>query len=95
MRNDIDNMKVLIQSYESQNLKITELEIKLRSQNLRYEKEIKNLEEKYQNKINELTRNLSYYQEIKNPIIRSARPNRYIEEEEEINHENVIQLYIV
>jgi hypothetical protein len=78
-------MKVLIQSYEIQNMKITELEIKLRSQTIRYEKDLKAIEDRYQSKINEMSKNIYFQNSAK---LKTAK-NRYIEEEEEINHENV------
>ena len=80
-------MKAIIQSYETQNSKITELEIKLRGQNMRHEKEMKAMEERYQSKLNEMNKNMNYFQN--SAKLKNAK-NRYIEEEEEINHENVI-----
>ena len=86
-------MKIIIQSYENQNLKITELEVKLRSQNLRYEKEIKILTEKYEEKISNLNKSI-IIMEISNDkkqnisLNKSNKPNSYIEEEE-ISHETV------
>jgi hypothetical protein len=92
LKSEIENMKIIIQSYENQNLKITELEVKLRSQNLRHEKEMKILREKYEEKISNL--NKSIYMEYSNErkqnisLNKSNKPNSYIEEEE-ISHENV------
>ena len=86
--NEYENMKVILKSYESQNLKISELEVKLRSQHLRYEKELKDLKRKYEEK------NIKNSQEEKKPNItlnKAIKRNSYIEEEE-ICQENVIYI---
>jgi hypothetical protein len=86
MTSEYENMKILLKSYESQNLKITQLEVKLRSQHMRYEKELKDMMRKYEEK------NTKNSQEEKKPNItlnKTLKRNSFIEEEE-ICQENVI-----
>lgn len=51
LRSENNNLKLLIKSYEDRNNIIIELEKKLRSQQARYEKEVKDLESAYKEKI--------------------------------------------
>jgi len=51
LRNELSQLKHLVKTYEEHNLKIPELEKKLRSQKTKYEKEIKTIESFYKDKI--------------------------------------------
>jgi hypothetical protein len=51
LKSENSNLKLLIKSYEDRNNIIIELEKKLRSQQARYEKEVKDLESAYKEKI--------------------------------------------
>jgi hypothetical protein len=80
-------MKILLQSYESQNLKITKLEVKLRTHNLLHEKEMKELKNKYEERLN--GKNLI-------ELDKNRKKNKYSYiEEEEICQENVISINLV
>jgi len=54
----------LLKSYEENNLKMTELEKKLRVQNSKHEKDLKALEEKYTEKIKMLQKKVFQYEDI-------------------------------
>jgi hypothetical protein len=71
-----ENLKIILKSYESQNLKITELEVKLRSQQLQYERKLKDIKRE------------TYKVEKIIQLNKPAKQNSYIEEEE-ICQENV------
>jgi len=64
LQKEIDNQKLIIGSYENMNSKLSELEVKLRSQNVIHEKELKNMDTKYKQKIFELNDTISKYEEI-------------------------------
>lgn len=63
LRKEVSNYKQILKSYEDQNLKISELENKLRNQNLKSEKDIKNLEMNYEDKIKTLNKKINYLEE--------------------------------
>jgi len=54
----------LLKSYEENNLKMSELEKKLRMQNHKHEKDLKAVEEKYTEKIKSLQKKLLQYEDI-------------------------------
>lgn len=64
MKNEIQNLKQILKSYEDQALKLSELEKKLRNQNTRHEKEMKEIEEKYKDKIKIFSKKLNKYEEM-------------------------------
>lgn len=67
LKKEIANYKQILKSYEDQNLKISELEKKLRNQNIKNEKEIKSLESSYEDKIKSLNKKIiSLEEKIKN-----------------------------
>ena len=61
---EIDNMKMILSSYEQQNTKITNLEVKLRTTNIKHEKEIKSIEDKFKQEISYLNKTITKYEEI-------------------------------
>ncbi len=64
MRSEIQNLKHILKSYEDQAVKLSDLEKKLRNQNTRHEKEMKEIEEKYKDKIKIFSKKLSKYEEM-------------------------------
>jgi hypothetical protein len=64
LKNEIGNLKLLLKSYEDQNLKLAELEKKLKTQNLKHDSEMKLLQDNYKMKIKHLTKKLFYYETI-------------------------------
>jgi hypothetical protein len=64
MKSEILNLKQIIKSYEDQALKLSDLEKKLRNQNTRHEKEMKEIEDKYKDKIKVFSKKLSKYEEM-------------------------------
>lgn len=64
LTSELENMKTILTSYETQNLKITEMEMKLRSQNIKHEKEIKSMEEKSKEEISYLNKIISSYEDV-------------------------------
>jgi len=59
LRNELSQLKHLVKTYEEHNLKIPELEKKLRSQKTKYEKEIKTIESFYKDKIKAYSQKLN------------------------------------
>jgi chromosome segregation ATPase len=75
---EIDNYKSILSSYEQQNAKITDLEVKLRNTNIKHEKEIKSLEDKFKEEISYLNKIITKYEEVfktKNISITSKQLN--------------------
>jgi hypothetical protein len=64
--NEINHLKQLVSTYEEHNLKIPELEKKIRIMKNEKDKEIKSIEDGYKSKINTLMKTLSEYEEIIN-----------------------------
>jgi hypothetical protein len=60
---EIENLKYLVKSYEERNLNITDLEKKLRLQQSKHEKEIKEIEGKYKERLREMTKKIMRYEE--------------------------------
>jgi polyphosphate kinase 2 (PPK2 family) len=101
LKGELEHMKILLHSYEQQNLKITELEIKLRNQQIKFDKELKRSENEYKEKISNMNKSLQCYEEFVNErssknlfnlsfIKAISGKNSFIEEvEEEINYETV------
>jgi hypothetical protein len=71
LQKELDNQKLIIGSYENMNSKLSELEVKLRSQNVMHEKELKNIEMRYKQQIFELNKTISKYEET----IKSTKPS--------------------
>lgn len=57
-------MKIILSSYENQSQKITDLEMKLRTQQKNYEKKQQNIENKYIDEITNLNKVISNYEKI-------------------------------
>lgn len=64
LKNEVNNLKHILKSYEEQSVKISELEKKLRNQNTKHEKEMKRLEEKYKEKVKLFNKKLSTYEDM-------------------------------
>jgi len=64
LNNEIANLKVILGSYENQNKKITDLEMKLRNQQINFDKKLKNYEIKYQEQITIFNNLISNYEEV-------------------------------
>jgi predicted nucleic acid-binding Zn-ribbon protein len=64
LKNEIQNLKHILKSYEDQALKLSDLEKKLRNQNTKHEKEMKTLEDKYKEKIKAFSNKLTSYEEM-------------------------------
>lgn len=62
-RDEIDRLLKLVNVYEEHNLKIPELEKKLKLLQAKYEKDMKELESIYKQKIKSLSRKLEKYEE--------------------------------
>jgi hypothetical protein len=58
-------LQQITKTYEEHNLKIPELEKKLRSQKAKHEKEIKNIESFYKEKLKAYSQKLNQYEEVK------------------------------
>jgi hypothetical protein len=69
---EIENLKKLVMSYEENNLKIIELENKINSNKLKYERELYEIEAYYKDKIIKQEKLL-----LKNNIINNNNPNIY------------------
>lgn len=79
MKNENNNLKLLIKSYEERNNIIIDLEKKLRLQQARYEKEVKDLESAHKEKIKSylrinLNKNTSSKKNINNEVELSRNP---------------------
>lgn len=64
LTNEIANLKVILNSYENQNNKITDLEMKLRNQQINFDKKLKDYETKYKEQITLLNNIISNYEEV-------------------------------
>ena len=82
-KTEINNMKQIIKSYEDQSLKMSELEKKMKNLVTKHEKDIKNLEEKYQEKLSVFTKKILKYEEIAKTS-NSFRTTKKDEEEEKV-----------
>lgn len=71
-------MRQLLKSYEDQNLKLVEMEKKLKNQNMKYEKHLKEIEEKFNEIIKSYQEKLNYYEDNK-----GRDTVRFIENEDE------------
>ncbi len=95
LKQEVSNCKQILKSYEDQNLRLSELEKKLRNQNIKNEKEIKTLEANYMEKINSLNKKILFFEEkIKsNP---NSNYKSYIFKNEEImkceNYDSLVKL---
>ena len=79
MKNENNNLKLLIKSYEERNNIIIDLEKMLRLQQARYEKEVKDLESAHKEKIKSylrinLNKNTSSKKNINNEVELSRNP---------------------
>lgn len=63
LKSSISNLKQILKSYEEQSLKMSDIEKKFRSQNASHEKELKIIEERYNDKIKSLTKKIAQYEE--------------------------------
>ena len=63
LKNENMNLKFLVKSYEERNLTITELEKKIRSQQTKFESEIKDIKSVYKEKIMHLKRKIKKIEE--------------------------------
>jgi len=63
LKNNINNLKQVLSSYEEKNLKSSDMEKKLRTTNIKHENEIKLLEENYSEKIRTLSKKINQYEE--------------------------------
>ena len=63
MKTEIENQKFILGSYQNLNSKLTECEMKLRSQNIKHEKEIKSLDLRYRQRIYELNKTITKNEE--------------------------------
>ena len=103
---EIQNLKLeilqinqILKSYEDNNLKMSELEKKLRNQNIKHEKEIKAIDDKYKDKTRLMAKKLAKYEDIikttsqpnvnKNP---SSKTNRM--DDDDLDRVNVKKLLI-
>jgi chromosome segregation ATPase len=77
LTNEIENLKVILSSYENQNKKITDLEMKLRNKQINFDKKLKNYEIQYKEQINILNKVISNYEEVldSRKNIKSAKEN--------------------
>jgi hypothetical protein len=82
-KTEINNMKQIIKSYEDQSLKMSELEKKMKNLVAKHEKDIKTLEEKYQEKLSVFTKKILKYEEIAKTS-NSYRTTKKDEEEERV-----------
>ena len=64
LTNEVANLKVILGSYENQNNKITDLEMKLRNQQINFDRKMKNYEIKYKEQITILNSIISNYEEV-------------------------------
>jgi len=64
LTNEIANLKVILSSYENQNKKITDLEMKLRNQQINFDKKLKDYEAKYKEQITILNNIITHYEEV-------------------------------
>jgi predicted RNase H-like nuclease (RuvC/YqgF family) len=67
----------ILKSYEENNLKMTELEKKLRMQNSKHEKDLKAIEEKYMDKIKSLQKKVLQYEDIIKNTNKLPETNNY------------------
>ena len=77
MKSSVQNLNQILKSYEEQSLKMSDLEKKLRSQNIKHEKELRLIEDKYAEKIKILDRKISFYEEtlkLNNFAYKSFKP---------------------
>ena len=88
LKNEIQNLKQILKSYEDQSVKLADLEKKLRNQNSKYEKEMKTLEDKYKEKIKTFSKKLASYEEMLK-INSSYRIMKKDKSEEELDRVNV------
>lgn len=58
LNNEIQNLKLVLNSYQNQNSKIMELETKIRMQKMKYERKLKSLDELYLNQIDILNQKI-------------------------------------
>jgi hypothetical protein len=66
---EVNNLKQILKSYEDQNIKLADMEKKLKNQNIKHEKLLRGVEEKYkeriksyQSKLNEMERESVRYE---------------------------------
>lgn len=64
LTNEIAGLKIILSSYENQNNKITDLEMKLRNQQINFDKKLKDYEIKYKEQITILNNIISSYEEV-------------------------------
>jgi predicted nucleic acid-binding Zn-ribbon protein len=109
LNTELDSLKKIISSYETQTTKIADLENTIRSMNKIKEHEMKQQEEKYKNIIAQLNLTITKYEEILKIKIRKGKTDgndvspfknktkynsSYIEEEE-LNYKNVTLFSII
>lgn len=86
-KNEISHLQQLVKTYEEHNLKIPELEKKLRSQKTKFEKEIKNIEAFYKEKIKSFNKKLSQYEDVlKNNNTNSSKLDRTNDDIDRVNY---------
>lgn len=64
MTSEVANLKVILSSYENQTKKITDLEMKLRNQQISFDRKLKDYEVKYKEQITILNNIISNYEEV-------------------------------
>jgi len=64
MKTELENQRLIIGSYQNLNSKLTEYEMKLRSQNIKHEQEIKSLDLRYRQRIFELNKVITKNEEM-------------------------------
>jgi hypothetical protein len=84
LKTEIKNLKQILKSYEDQNLKLTEMEKKLRSANAKHEKDMKSIEEKYKEKIKQFTQKLQNFEDMSKTRF-SYKPSSNEEEGDRMN----------
>ncbi len=85
LKNEIQNLKQILKSYEDQALKMSELEKKYRNQTTKHEKDLKAVEEKYVEKIRSMSKKIINYEEI----LKANTTYRTQRKEEDIDRVNV------
>lgn len=64
MNSELQNLKKILSSYEDQNSKIVELENKIKIQNMKYSRKIKEIEDTYDHEITELNKKIYKYENL-------------------------------
>lgn len=86
LKTEIQGLKHIIKSYDEQSVKLSELEKKLKIQNLNHNKEMKEAEDKYKNKILSFSKKLESYEELIKANKGLKTINKRIDEEAELTN---------